>query len=69
MSMLEKIIRFAWQLYIVKYSNSLKKCIETAIDNEIGNNALSKHLSALGITKQEYIEFIESKIKELKMGE
>ena len=60
--MLEKIIRFAKQLYLVKYSNSLKKCIEVAIDNEIGNNALSKHLSSLGITKQEYIEFIKSKI-------
>ena len=62
MSMLEKIIRFAKQLYLVKYSNSLEKCIEVAIDNEIGNNVLSKHLSALGITKQEYIEFIKSKI-------
>ena len=61
--MLEKIIRFAKQLYMVKYSTSLEKCVETAIDNEIGNSALSKHFQALGITKKEYIEFIVSKIK------
>lgn len=61
--MLEKIIRFAKQLYLVKYSNSLEKCIETAISQEIGNNALSKHLSALGITKKDYVNFIVSKIE------
>ena len=60
--MLEKIIKFSKQLYSVKYSTNLKKCVETAIDNEIGNNALSQHFQALGITKQDYVAFIISKI-------
>ena len=61
--MLEKIINFAKQLHRLKCSNNIEKCVEIAITQEIGNDALSKHLGALGITKQDYVAYIVEKMK------
>lgn len=63
MTDITKIIKFAKQLYLVKYSTSLEECVNVAITEEIGNKDLSTHFRALGITKKDYINYIISKIE------
>ena len=56
---MDKVIKMSKQLFeVAKYSPDLKKCVEVAVDQIIGNAELSKHCMALGITKKDYIEFI-----------
>lgn len=62
-TMLEKIIAMTKQLYeVANFSPDIRKCIEIAVDQIIGNAEISKHCMALGITKKEYVDYIASKI-------
>lgn len=58
-SVINKIIKMSKQLFeVAKYSPDIKKCVEASVDQVIGNKELSQHCIALGITKNDYIEFI-----------
>lgn len=62
-SLLDKIIKMSKQLYhVAKYSPDMRKCVEVAIDQIIGNKDLSQHCMALGITKKEYVDYITQKV-------
>ena len=58
-SVKNKIIKMSKQLFeVAKYSPDMRKCVETSVDQIIGNKELSQHCVALGITKKDYIDFI-----------
>lgn len=47
------------QLYeVAKFSPDIRKCVEIAVDQIIGNAEISKHCMALGITKKDYVNFV-----------
>ncbi len=55
----QEIIKLAKQLYTIKYSKNMKKCIETSIGQVLGWSAFSKMCLELGISKDEYINELE----------
>lgn len=58
-TLLDKVITMTKQLfYTAKYSPEIRKCVEVAVDQIVGNKELSQHCIALGISKKEYIDFI-----------
>lgn len=58
-SIMDKIIKTTKQFYeIGKVSSDIRKCVELAVDKTIGNKELSQYCVVLGITKNDYIEFI-----------
>lgn len=64
-TIIDKVIKMSKQLYeVAKYSPDIRKCVEVAVTQIIGNKELSEHCMQIGITKNEYIEFILKKITE-----
>lgn len=58
-SIMDKVTKTAKQFYEVgKISPDIRKCVELAIDKTIGNKELCQYCVVLGITKNDYIEFI-----------
>lgn len=57
-----KVIKLSKQLYSIKYSSSIKKCIETAIGEVYGWSRFSKLCASMGMTKDEYIKIIEENL-------
>lgn len=58
----EKVIKLAKQLYSIKYSTNMRKCIETAIGEVYGWKAFSEFCALNEITKKEYIDFLMEKL-------
>lgn len=62
-TIMDKVIKMSKQLYeVAKYSPDIRKCVEVAVYQIIGNRELSQHCVALGITKKEYIDYLVEKI-------
>ena len=62
-TIMDKVIKMSKQLYYTaKYSSDMRKCVEVAVAEIIGNKELSEHCMNIGITKKDYIDFILKKL-------
>ena len=55
----EKILEFAKGLYkIAHYSKDMRKCVETAILNSMGEKRFNQVVSFFQVTKNDYIDYL-----------
>lgn len=58
----QRVIKLAKQLYSIKYSTSMVKCMETAIGETYGWKAFSEFCAVNQITKKDYIDYLLEKL-------